>query len=178
MKHLVLLSSFILLSFCSCNKKDDAPAPPITAENTFSCKIDGELFVPKKHGGFLNTGNGIKVNLLPNNTWKLNFGDGSYDLFIYLSNISNIGRVDIEESDGDLDFFEEDINLIELKNRNTDRVFYSLFNLNAINIRGITSRKNLILEFGEIKLLNSHNSSDTITISEGKLNLNIDTLNQ
>lgn len=177
MKKFILIFSFIILSFYSCNKEDDDPSPTITVENSFSCKINGELFIPKKHGGFLNTSEGIKVNLLPNNTWKLNLGDGSYDLFIYLSNISNTGHIDIEESDGNLDFFEEKVNLIELKNRNTNRVFYSLFKISAINIRKITSRKNLILEFGEIKLLNSQNSSDTITISEGKLNLSLDTLN-
>jgi len=53
MKNLVLIFCFSLLCFYSCNKEDDTPVPPITAENTFSCKIDGELFVPKDYGGFI-----------------------------------------------------------------------------------------------------------------------------
>ncbi|PRX39052.1 hypothetical protein [Salegentibacter salegens] len=178
MKNFIVILCFLLLGCYACEKQENVSIPPITAENTFSCKIDGEVFIQKEHGGFLKTEDGLKVNLLANNTWKINLGDGNHDLFIYLSNIPSSGSINIEQSDGDLDFFEEERNLIELNDRNTNKVFYSLFKSKAITIKSFTSRENLIFEFGEIILLNSENSSDTIELSQGKLNINLEILNE
>ncbi|MCL5130544.1 hypothetical protein [Algibacter sp. L4_22] len=52
-----LLIFFMILSLYSCSNDDDgteSSLPAITTEgkNTFGCKIDGEMFLPKNNGGF------------------------------------------------------------------------------------------------------------------------------
>ena len=81
MKLYTLVLSLLLVA-SSCND-DDPSAPPITAENTFSCKINGELFVPEDHGGFPVTQRGISAIVIEGNTWRFIFGDGPIDIYIH-----------------------------------------------------------------------------------------------
>src|SRR5680860_912958 len=88
----VLLILISIITY-SCEKNDDLVAPPITQENTFSCKIDGELFVAQPHGGFLQS-EGILL-IASVNTWLLVFGNGKSDLYININNINTGGSLSL-----------------------------------------------------------------------------------
>ena len=71
----ILFLFVLLLSHCKKNKTDEPQLPPetTTGENTFGCKINGKVFVPKDGRGkpglfvqYINLGNG------PGGGWFLN----------------------------------------------------------------------------------------------------------
>jgi hypothetical protein len=175
MKNLVLIFSFLLLSFYSCNKEDDTPVPQITAENTFSCKIDGELFVPKINGGFIKFP-GIIV-ITNDNNWHLILNNGEKELHIYLSKLNRTGNYNISESDGNKDFFNETSNAIELDD--TPELYYiSKQDSGLIKVLEFEEGKRLIFQFDKLKLYNLNNLGNSIVLENGKLNINLETLNQ
>ncbi|HSP82201.1 MAG TPA: hypothetical protein VLN72_00555 [Gillisia sp.] len=175
MKNAVLIFSFLLLSFCSCNKEDVVPAPPITAENTFSCKIDGELFVPKQNGGFIRFP-GIIV-ITNDNNWHLILNNGEKELHIYLANLNRVGNYIISDSDGNKDFFNETRNAVELDD--TSELYYiSKQDSGLIEVIELEQGKRLIFQFDKLKLYNSNNPGKSIMLEDGKLNINLENLNE
>src|SRR5690606_7956937 len=100
----------ILVHAFSCSKEESAP--PITKENTFSCKVNGKLFVPKDHRAFLTPIHGILVYLKDSINWTFAFSD--YDvLYIHLVNVKETGKYSLSQSDGDRDFFNDTQNASE-----------------------------------------------------------------
>lgn len=177
MKNLVLLFSFILLSFCSCNKKDDAPAPPITAENTFSCNIDGELFVPKEHSGFIpGKGEPIIVTNSIDNNYKIILGDGSKDIYIHLYNLNLKGIYQLSSSNGDNFFVGDEFSSMELKQNGISYNYVSSEESGNIDILFFEPKKKIVFQFDEIRLYNPDDHNDSIKLTNGKLNVNLDTL--
>ena len=180
MKTLLPILSLFLLVQISCNKDDDdTPAPPITQENTFSCKINGKTFVPAGHGGFPINYSGIEVPVFTENKWQINIGDGNNKILLYLYQINKTGTYSFSESDGDGFFINDTKNLIEFSaNGNLTPTHHSTKNTGSFNIIEVIPEKKIILEFETLSLANNENSSDEITLIKGKLNINLETLNQ
>jgi len=177
MKNLVLIFCFSLLCFYSCNKEDDTPVPPITAENTFSCKIEGELFVPKEHSGFIpGKGEPIMVTNSIDNNYKIIIGDGSKDIYIHLYNLNRIGNYELSSSNGDNFFVGDEFSSMELKQNGISYNYVSSEDSGNIEILLFEPNKKIIFQFDEIKLYNPDDSNQSIMLSDGKLNINLDTL--
>ncbi len=165
----------LLLVASSCND-DDPSAPPITAENTFSCKINGELFVPEDHGGFPIIQRGILVSQFDNN-WELKFGNGPIDVDIYIVDVIETGDYTLARSDGRADFFKKTENLMEVDLQQvTGSTHVSTSSSGSIEVLELEVNKRVILQFEEIVLENLSNPEETIVLTEGKLNINLDTL--
>lgn len=180
--NLMKITALILLfalSFCtSCNKDDDTP--PITAENTFSCKINGERFVPEDFGSFPNSFDGI-MSFIPrdSNDWYFQFGNGEKNIFIYLVDVEATGNYILKASDGDSDFFGETENVMEFSNiGNFTSTHKSTNNSGSLKVRSLNINKKIILEFDVITLIGNEDPNNTVTLTDGKLNINLETLNQ
>lgn len=177
MKNAVLIFSFLLLGCYSCDKKDDAPAPPITAENTFSCKIDGELFVPKEHSGFIpGKGEPIVVTNSIDNNYKFILGDGSKDIYIHLYNLDGIGNYILSSSNGDNHFVGDEFSSMEFSQNGIFYNFVSSEDSGNIEILLFEPNKKIIFQFDEIKLYNPGDPTHFIILTDGKLNVNLETL--
>lgn len=178
MRLLMYLSILFFLFSTSCNN-DDNTVPPITQENTFSCKINGKLFVPKDHGGFPIKQDGIVVDFQENNTWDFLFGNGEIDIYIHLANITATGNRGLGESDGDGDFFQEADDLMEvdldLANSRFGTTHVSTSASGTLRILELETGKRIVLEFDEIILEGVSESYSTIKLTDGKLNINLDT---
>lgn len=176
MKNLVIFFSFILLGFCSCNKNDDALAPPITAENTFSCNIDGELFVPENHGGFIPL-KGYLVNVYDDNSWRITLSNGKLTLHLFLKKVNSEGNYEVFQSDGDQFFVQDLQTAVELYDKTLDKVYISYNNSEEIEVVSYIENQKIILNFNKITLKSSQDSSDIVVLTDGKLNINKETLN-
>ncbi|XLS29003.1 hypothetical protein ACJD0Z_17620 [Flavobacteriaceae bacterium M23B6Z8] len=167
------------LAFLSCSD-DDPKIPPITTENTFSCKIDGELFVPKDHGGFPIQQSGILVSIEDNNSWYFTFGDGSKDLFLYITNVTSKGDFSLELSDGDKDFFQENKNLMELDFETVSNfaTHISTTESGKIQVLELEINKHIIIQFDELILRDTNNPQNVVMLTEGKININLETFSE
>lgn len=177
MKNSILILWFLLLGFSSCDKEVDTPAPPITAENTFSCKIDGELFVPQNHGGFIPL-YGYLINILEDNSWIITLSNGKKTFYLFLKNVDHTGNYEVFKSDGDLNFLYDENTVVELTDDVSNSVYTSLNNSGNIEVLSFTIGQKLILKFDEIILGSTTNPNETIVLTDGKLNINKETLNK
>lgn len=172
-----MLLLFPLWGLGGCSKDDNAP--PITQENSFSCKINGELFVPEDYGGFPNSLDGIIIILSDSSDWMFRLSNGGKTVYIYLHNVTHTGEYVLGESDGDGDFFGEESNLMEvdLTGGTSFLTHKSTNNSGIINVIELDIDNRIILKFGEI-ILTEVNGSESVVLTEGKLNINRETLNQ
>ena len=176
MKNTCLILLLSIFVFSACNKDDEAPS--IDEENTFSCKINGELFIPKEHGGFYEK-DGITVTLFPDNSWLIILGDGKNKIYIYLYNVERTGSFNITESDGNGDFLNETANVIELEGPgNSGSNYRSIDNAGTINVIELDINNRIIFEFENIQLVNNDDPNEVLNLTNGKLNINLESLNQ
>ena len=180
MKTLLPLLSLFLLVQISCNKDDDTPAPPITQENTFSCKINGETFVPKDYIGFYNMpGIQASVHTYTTNNWEFYLSNAQKDIYIYIVQVDKTGDYTLTVSDGDGDFLFDENTAMEFDdNGNYPPSHISTNSSGTFYVTDLEVNKKIILEFDKIELINKDNSDDKVTLTEGKLNINLETLNQ
>lgn len=171
---MLLLFPFWGLGSFSCSKDD---APSITQENSFSCKINGELFVPEDYGGFPNSVSGIII-LNDGSDWLFRLSNGGKTVYIYLHHVTHLGEYVLSESDGDGDFFGEESNLMEvdLSGATSHTTHKSTANSGIINVIELDVDKRIILKFDEIVLEDINNPDEKIILTEGKLNINLNTL--
>ncbi len=178
MKNLSFLLIFSLLGILGCNKSDDTPpAPPITAENTFSCKINEELFVPENHGGFIDQ-DGYIISILEDNSWIITLSNKEKTLYLFVKKVDRIGEYNVFKSDGD-QFFVQDSNTgVELRDRVKDLEYVSHQESEKIEVLSYVDNQKLILQFNKIVLHSTKESNNVLILTDGKLNLNKETLNK
>lgn len=175
MRLLIYLPIFLFLLSASCNN-DDNTVPPITEENTFSCKIDGELFVPNDYGGFPITQHGINARI-SNNNWTIILSNGSIDIYLYLANLQEVGNYELSLSDGNADFLGETENAAEVDLENITGTSHISTNVSgSIQVLEIEPKQKTVMKFDKITLVDKEKPEDIIILSEGKLNINLETL--
>jgi len=178
MKNLSFLLIFSLLGILGCNKSDDTPpAPPITAENTFSCKINGELFVPENHGGFI-TQKGYLVETFGENSWLFTLSDREIDIYIFIKKVNHNGEYIVGNSDGDQDFLYDENTAVELKDKVNDITYISENTSNFIDVLDYSGSNSIMFKFNNLTLSSSENANQKIILTDGKLNINKETLNK
>lgn len=172
MKALFLL--LIAIVTCSCDK-EDLDAPPITQDNTFSCKIDGELFVAQPHGGFLQM-EGIIVQAMQN-SWLVILSNRHQKVYIKLKNVNTSGMRYIQRSENIRNPTEANNSIGFIANGGPIFTHVSQDDTGFINV---LEWKNeiLIFEFDELILYDIDDPTKTITLTDGKLNINLATKEQ
>jgi hypothetical protein len=182
---LILYYLIFCVSIISCKKDDDVSSmeqqeqPPITAENTFSCKINGELFIPKDFSSFPNSFDGYNVGFpLDSNNWFSRFSNEDMNMYIYIHNISGIGTYEIKQADGNNDFFDDVNTVVEFsENRSLASTHISTNLSGTIEVLEYEPLNKIIFKFDEIILQSIDNPNDIITLTEGKANFNLSTFN-
>jgi len=178
MKKTILFTLLFFFILTAC-KKDDDTAPPITQENTFSCKINGELFLPEDYSSFPNTFPGISNLIIPENNWFFHFRNRKRDIYIYIVNVLETGSYTIQLSDGNGDFLGDENSGCEVDlNKPNGTRHHSINNNDIVRILELDIDTRIVLEFDEITLVGNNDPNDIIKLTEGKLNINRETLNQ
>lgn len=177
LKILCLFLLLVLVLVSSCSKEE--PGPPITKENTFSCKVNGKLFVPKDHGSFSGTIWGILNRLKDSTNWT--FVLSNHDvLYIYLVDVRETGKYNIGKSDGDSDFFNDTLNAVEFhfNSSKSGDTFVSTSTSGDIEILELDVGKRIVFQFDRLELQGKNDPNKRLVLSEGKLNINRETLNK
>ena len=169
----LILLILISIITCSCDK-EDLVAPPITQENTFSCKIDGKLFVAQPHGGFLQM-EGITVQSMQN-SWLVILSNGHQVVYIKLKNVNIPGIRDIQRSENIRNPTEANNSVEFIANGGSITTHVSHDDTGFINVLEWKNDSILIFEFDELILYDEENPSKTKTLTDGKLNINLATL--
>lgn len=179
MKKILYILVCLILVVSSCKKDDDVIAPPITAENTFSCKINGETFIPEDHGGFPIVQKGIIVEIFPESSnWIFQLRNSNKDIYIYIVNVLETGNYEIQVADGDGDFLFDTNNAVEASVTGFFPPTHVSTNISGnIEVIELDVDQRIILQFEELELVNPDDSSDIIVLTDGKLNINLETLN-
>lgn len=182
---LILYYLIFCVSIISCKKDDDAAPteqqeqPPITAENTFSCKINGEVFIPKDFSNFPNTSDGYKIFFVDvQNSWFSLFRNPTDNLYIYIYNLDSIGDYTLGLADGDSFFPPDDDTVIEYSaNGDLVTTHISTSISGSIEVLELDFGNKIIFQFDEIILKGIDDPNDIITLTEGKANFNLATFN-
>ncbi len=154
--------SLVLFNITSCYKQEIP-----TGDHTFSCYIDGDLFVPKGSGNMTSTtpvNDGLSL-LKYEGFFQAKAKD--YDKYTLMFNIENwdVGSYSLEVSNGN--YYNHSINHAMLR---IDGVWYlskessGTITFIEADINGETSG---VFEF---KLYNENNGNDVVYITEGKFN--------
>ncbi|WP_066219104.1 hypothetical protein [Formosa haliotis] len=89
----------------------DETIPPITTENTFSCRINDDVFLPKDHGSLPVIKRvlvSLQVKMIGFLTFKIQ--NSKSQIKLYLKDVTHTGTYDLSLSDGNKDLYEEDGN--------------------------------------------------------------------
>ncbi|RUA35319.1 MAG: hypothetical protein DSY77_02815 [Bacteroidetes bacterium] len=198
LKYLLLLLTFILIA-SSCQKEEievEDELPPITQEglNTFGCKIDGEVLVPKDGDpGFLSRGT---KGLTAGNPHAgenpvesyffiraLNAQDEGGDyVFLYIPELEVASEYELGNSTGSTTYENNSPNhaiVISYDGETTGKRYLSFEGGGSIVIDRYDTINTIIsgtFEFDVIK--ESDPFSDTLSVTEGRFDINWSTLNE
>ncbi len=200
LKYLLPLLTFILIA-SSCQKEeieveDELPSITQAGLNTFGCKIDGEVLIPKDGDPsfFIGESVGLKAGTMKGGSVNgnrvryfyihaVNAQDAGGDyLFLYFPNLDAVGTYTLGNSTGSTMFENNSPNhSIVLKNdMNSNGIRYLSFeNGGEINITRYDSINSIVsgtFEFDVVK--ESDPLSDTISVTEGRFDINWRTLNE
>lgn len=178
MKRYFSLMIFLFLALTGCTEKDDDLSPPsITQENTFSCYIGNNLFIPENHGGFYNF-SGYLISILEDNSWIVTLSNGRTTLYLFLKEVKRTGHYEISGSDGN-QFFVQDLNTaVELRDEVSNIEYVSVNSASKLEVLHFIPDRELVLQFDEIVLVAVDDPENKIVLSQGKLNINKETLNK
>mgnify|MGYP007006686680 CR=1 FL=1 len=183
MKPLRLLLTFLItVTLNSCSAEDPLPT---SGENSFFAKLNGKRYVAENTTSFpARTHYGIEASVYENN-WLLTFHNSSNDnIYIYIYKVNDIGIYPLGRSDGDLVYFLESDNETSVSisdgtgsffgvaftsGYSSDEEFIKITQLNTTSIIG---------EFDKITLTDPENPDNKTILTDGKFNINTNTLNQ
>ncbi len=191
MKTTILKTTLLLvaLTFLNCTSTD-APQdqlPPITqtGANTFGCIINGKVLMPKDSRGSLggvNPRNGITAEYDSNNNFIIdagNFRDNNGDrIYIYIYNLTSIGTYSFGLSTGQSSPTFEPTYSHSWSIISQTSKFISNANSGIVKITQFdTSNKIVSGTFNNLTLVNIDDSNDIIQITDGRFDINLNTVN-
>ncbi|QTE24296.1 hypothetical protein [Polaribacter cellanae] len=188
MKQFFLKTTLFLfaLTLSNCEKNDPQDQlPPITqtGENTFGCIINGEVLIPQNGKGSLSVTpkRGITAKYLSNNNFIIdagNFKDSNGNrIYIYIYNLTSTGVYNFELSNGESTSTFEPLyphcwsiisqNSKYISDINTGTITITRFDNNIIS--GV---------FSKLTLVNIDSPNDIIEITNGRFDINLNTVNK
>ncbi|RUA35320.1 MAG: hypothetical protein DSY77_02820 [Bacteroidetes bacterium] len=196
LKYLLPLLTFILIA-SSCQKEEievEDELPPITQEglNTFGCKIDGEVFVPKdgEPSFFVSAATGLRVVF--GTDFQADSGGDDVSIsavnakdengnfvFIYIDSISSENIFEIFDSEGSS--VNPQINshgFVVTYSNGQRKKFLSFSNAGKIDVTLIDFESYIISGIFEFQAVNEADYTDTLSITEGRFDINWRTLNE
>jgi hypothetical protein len=196
MKQFFLKTTLLLIfiTFFNCSNNDDSieqnQLPPITqtGANTFGCVINGEVLIPKDSRGSLggvSPKKGITVAYLQNNNFTIdagNFRDENGDrIYIYINNLVSIGTYSFGLSNGEsTSTFEPDYPHCwgtTFNNLGEGKKHLSNTNSGTIKITRFDQDNHIISGTFELTVFNRENPTETIEITDGRFDINLNTVN-
>jgi hypothetical protein len=194
MKTIYILLIALLVTTCDSDDTVDPASllPPITmtGENTFGCLIDGKFFRPRDGRSTINSDNkGLRVVQTETDNWEIHVFDRksekSGSLILHLENLENLelGNYIVSESNGLRGIDGNNNNYIHAnfyKNGQYNN-YLSFYNSgNVVISKKDYSPNNYHIFSGtfQVKLVNIHNTQDTLNISLGRFDLELGTVQQ
>ncbi len=180
----------LVLTFFNCSNNDDPQdqLPPITetGANTFGCIINGEVLIPKNSNGIPNA-RGLEAYYKDNKTFILdanNYSDSNSNgkLYIYIYNLNSEGNFPLGLSEGLSSFYFEP-NYSHLWCRVYDQTtgnkkYISTTDSGSVQITRFDEVNNIVSGiFENLTLVNIDNSNDKIQITNGRFDINLNTVN-
>jgi hypothetical protein len=181
MKTLRLLLTFLItVTLNSCSAEDPLPT---SGENSFSAKLNGKRFVAEDVTIFPSgTYYGLRT-YVRNNSWELTVTNSSRKIiYIYISGVNEPSSYLVKDGDSNVISPNpaETPTSVVIRNSSLDLLFVSsLQNENEfIKITQIEGDSILIGEFEKITLIDPENPNNKAILTNGKFNINRNTLNQ
>ncbi len=172
---------FFLISIIlhSCSAEDPLPT---SGENSFFTKLNGSPFVAENWEHFPGgTQYGLLVSVR-DNSWELTVSNTSGKIiYFYINNVSDPDAYLIEEGVSRLGPNPaETPTSVVIRNRNLDLLFLSVPQPEPeyIRITRVQGDSILIGEFEKITLTDPENPNNSTILTDGKFNINRNTLNQ
>ena len=98
-------------------------------------------------------------------------------MYIYIVNVTSTGNYTLALSNGDAYFTQESENLMEVDLEHvTGSTHISTLQSGTIEVLELEIDKRIVLRFDEIVLVGRDNPEEKIILTEGKLNINLETL--
>lgn len=200
MKTLIYTLSFITL--IACNKDDNTETPqdqllPITqtGANTAGCIINGKVLIPKNgsqaiggppiYGLNLVGGNNFNEPIIGDDYWQLEIANkrdqNSAGIVLWIKDMQQgIGNYPINQSNGELYIDGPNNNQIiaGIKENGDQKTYWSGNNSGTITITRFDYLNGIYSGIFSFTLYNKDNPTETITITDGRFDINIATLNQ
>lgn len=150
-----------VLSSSSCEKPDDQERP--TGDHTFSCYIDGELFVPKPNPNISTTpsDDGFTFYKWDDNTTATARDYVKYTVFFNTID-REIGTIDLGNSSGS--FYTYNINHAIVRKNGV--LYLSKENSGTVTFTEIT--ENNVIGTFEFTLYNENDDTDVIHVTDGR----------
>ena len=202
MKKTILILATIFL-VASCSKNDDTPPAPLdqlpaittTGANTAGCLINGKVLIPKNGsqaiGGSPNYG--LKINAGINFHPPTIGGDyfqveiankldtNGSGIILWIKNLSaGAGDYQIDQSNGELYSYGPDNNqiIVGIRENGTNKTYYSSANSGKIILTKFDYYGGIRSGTFNCNLYNKDNIAEKITITDGRFDINVATLNK
>ncbi len=185
MKPLTKIFLFLIsIILQSCSAEDPLPT---SGENSFIAKLDGTRFITEDVRKFATTNYGITADVF-DNTWLLVFSNSSKRniyIYIYIFKVNETGSYAVGKSDGDLVYYLESddqtsVSISDGTGSTTGVAFASGLSSTEdfIKITQIEGDSIIIGEFEKITLTDPENPNNSAILTDGKFNINRNTLNK
>ena len=202
MKTTILILATIFL-VTSCSKNDNTPTPPLdqlpaittTGANTAGCLIDGQLLIPKNgsqaiggsalYGLELNAGNDFHPPTIGGDYLQVEIAN-KYDvngagIILWIKNLSTgAGNYIINQSNGEIDSLGPNNNqiIVGIRANGTNKTFYSSSDSGVIIITRFDYYSGIYSGTFNCNLYNKDNPAEKITVTDGRFDIKLATLNK
>lgn len=175
---ITLIFVFFLLTSSSCKKEDDLTKPTQEGKNTFSCKINGQVYIPNG-GGLLSPVKAISASVV-----RKNNGTNELSIFTTKSESELLEKIYINIGDisttGTYNMGIDNTKYCEYYKRiststTLDEKQYSTRNNNngSVNITRYDLTNGIVSGTFSFKATNDKNVNDIVTVTDGRFDVTL-----
>jgi hypothetical protein len=195
MKTTLLKTTLLLfaITFFNCENNDpENQLPPITqtGANTFSCIINGQVLIPKNARGNLGGPGGPRKGLsayyFQNKNFEIDAGNfrdaGGDNIYININNLNAIGTYNFGLSSSQpATTFKPDYPhcWVGISDKlDNEKRYLSNTNSGSVTITRLDNINKIISGTFELTVFNSNDFNEIIRITEGRFDINLNTVNK